>query len=179
MGKLKKAALSILMIFTCSIFAGYETKEEEEQKGQALCEFAESFFQILHAKDQNEGELVRRLRPFATDVDPTIQQIVSRLIQGLEQDELDSQEAKGEAVSHLGRLIKCSVDTATHHLPTTYLLHKQDLMAKTQAMEIILAADLPEKGTNFHKLMIESLAEKRYDLALYAYLKIAEERCQD
>lgn len=179
MGKLKKVALSLVMMMTCTLFAGYETQEKEEQKGVALCEFAENFFLILHQQDQSEGELIKKLKPYAKNADPVVQQIASRLIQGLEQDDLDSQDAKEEAVSHLGRLIKCSVDTAAHHLPTTYLLHKPELVQKTQAMEVVLAGDLPQKNVDYHKLMMDSLTDKRYDVALYAYLKIAEDRCQD
>jgi cellobiose phosphorylase len=46
-------------------------------------------------------------------------------------------------------------------------------------MELQLGNRIPQgKKVNFHKVMIESRAEQKYDLALYAYFKIAEERCQ-
>ena len=74
--------------------------------------------------------------------------------------------------------MKCPADD-DFRTETPFLLHKEDVQSVLQSMEGYLGSPLPKKSNiNFHKLMFESLADQKYDIALYAYFKIAEVCCQ-
>jgi hypothetical protein len=95
-------------------------------------------------------------------------------------EDKESKEALSDnTVSFLGRLVKCSVDDEHYRSNTPFVLHREDIQKALRQMELQLGNRIPQgKKVNFHKVMIESRAEQKYDLALYAYFKIAEERCQ-
>lgn len=140
----------------------------EETKGQELCLFAEDVFKALReVKGQS------RVQSYETSRDPIIQNLAEKFSASF-QEEASPNELQA-AVSELGRLIKCSADE-DYRMP--YTLHKKDLQEKAAIMEKALKTALP-KDPNYHKLMIESLAEEKWDVALYAYLKIAEDRCSE
>lgn len=174
MKKIKKLAFGLLIILTCSLSAQNKSEQDLRQNEDSLCEFAGNFFLILNRNDLNTDLLIEELRPYTLKANPDVKRIALSLIEGLQVEE-DPEEAKGEAVHDLGRLIKFKATTASD-LPET-CLSKNDLSAEISMMEVVLAEAAPGKNVNYHKLMIESLAEKRSAMALYAYLKIAESRC--
>lgn len=139
-----------------------------EAKGEELCLFVEDVFKAL---SQIKGK--NQIESYEQSGDPIIQSLAEKFVasfkEGAAPEDLQS------AVSELGRLIKCSVDES-YRLP--YTMHKKDLKEKRISMEKVLKISFPE-NSNYHKLMMESLAEKKWDVALYAYLKIAEDRCLD
>lgn len=138
---------------------------EKSFKEKELCVFAEDVFRALR-----ETQEKKRMEAYENSSDPIIQSLAEKFAssfkEGAPADELQV------AISELGRLIKCSADEE-YRMP--YALNKADISAKTGQMEIALKDLLPQ-FPNYHKLMIESLADEKWDLALYAYLKIAEER---
>jgi len=137
-------------------------------KEQELCHFAEDVFQGL-----SEVGAQGRMAQYDRSSDPVIQGLAHKFTaswkKGATSDELQT------AVSELGRLFKCSADVE-YQMP--YSLHKKDLQDLTTSMEVALHHVLP-KNPNYHKLMIESLADEQWNVAFYAYLKIAEGRCLD
>ncbi len=175
-----KKWLPILLAVTTLSFAN-----EKEEKAQELCTFTSEVFSILkdqsHSIDQENlkrayASSIERLQAYEEGLNPEIAELAEKFILSLNRE---SKEALGDAVSSLGRLLKCSVDDEYYRSDTPYLLHKEDIQKELQLMETQLKDRLPQgKETNFHKLMIESLADQKYDMALYAYLKIAETRCQ-
>ena len=177
-----KKWLPIFLVASAFTFA-----TEKEEKAQELCTFTSEVFSILedqsHKIDQeNLGKAyassIKRLHAYENGSNPEIAALAEKFILSLKEDE-ESQEALGEAVSSLGRLVKCSVDDEYYRSDTSYLLHKEDIQKELQLMETQLGDRVPQGNSiNFHKLMIESLADQKYDMALYSYLKIAETRCQ-
>lgn len=160
---------------------------EKEEKGQELCNFTSTVFSILedqaHAVEPSHlakahSESIQRLRVFENGENEEIAALAEKFIASMKNGE-ESQEALGDAVSSLGRLVKCSVDDEYYRSDTPFVLHKKDIQKALEQMESHLGDRIPqEKKVNYHKVMIESLADQQYDLALYAYFKIAEERCQ-
>lgn len=157
---------------------------EKEEKGQELCNFTSTVFSILedqsHAVEPSHlakahAESIKRLKVYEHgDLGDLAEKFIASMKEGEE-----SKEALGDAISSLGRLVKCSVDDEYYRSDTPFMLHKGDIQKALHQMEPHLEGRLPQgKGVNYHKVMIESLADQKYDLALYAYLKIAEERCQ-
>ena len=177
MKKIKRLVLSLLIILTFSLSAQNHSEQEICQKKDSLCAFAENFFLILNRNNPDIGQFIEELRPFIFNTNPEVQRIALSLIEGLQLEGNDPDEAKGEAVHDLGRLIKYSVTAATTSYASETQLRKSDFSMGISMMETILGETLPKKNVNYHRLMIESLAEKRSDMALYAYLKIAEDRC--
>ena len=141
----------------------------EEVKGHELCHFAEDVFKTLTEVKGNN-----HIKVYEDSWDPVIQNLAEKFNALLNQEGASSKDLQ-DAVSELGRLIKCSTDE-DYRLP--YTLHKKELQEKTAMMEKALKHTLP-KNPNYHKLMIESLADEKWDVALYAYLKIAESRCKN
>lgn len=160
---------------------------EKEEKGQELCTFTSEIFAILedqsHIVDPENlakayASSIKRLQTYESGGNPELADLAQKFIDSLKGDQ-ESQEALGDVVSSLGRLVKCSVDDEYYRSDTPYLLHKEDIQRELQQMETHLGDRLPKgENTNFHKLMNDSLAEQKYDIALYSYLKIAETRCQ-
>lgn len=160
---------------------------EKEEKAQELCTFTKEIFSIL--EDQSHivepGHLakayassIERLHVYEKGKNPELAELAQKFISSIKDGE-DSKEAWGDAVSSLGRLVKCSVDDEYFRTDTSFLLHREDVQSALQFMEGRLGGRLPKGDSiNFHKLMIESLADQKYDIALYAYFKIAETRCQ-
>lgn len=140
----------------------------EEKQGHELCVFAEDVFKALSSMT-GKGQVAS----YENSEDPVIQNLAEKFSASFKEDA--SPEELQTAVSELGRLLKCSADE-DYRLP--YTLHRKELQEKTALMEKALKSSLP-KDPNYHKLMIESLADQKWDVALYAYLKIAEERCTD
>ncbi|QVL58346.1 MAG: hypothetical protein KFB93_04490 [Simkaniaceae bacterium] len=160
---------------------------EKEEKGQELCSFTSEIFTILedqsHIVDPENlakayASSIKRLQSYENGENPELADLAEKFIDSLKEDEV-SKEMLGDLVSSLGRLVKCSVDDEYYRTDTPYLLHKEDIQKEIQSMEAHLGDRLPKgDNINFHKLMIESLADQKYDMALYAYFKIAETRCQ-
>lgn len=160
---------------------------EKEEKAQELCTFTSEIFTIL--KDQSHivdpdnlakayTSSIKRLQSYENGENPELAELAEKFIDSLKEAQ-ESKEALGDAVSSLGRLVKCSVDDEYFRADTAFLLHKEDIQKELQYMEAQLGDRLPMgDNINFHKLMIESLADQKYDMALYAYFKIAETRCQ-
>ncbi|WP_420422433.1 hypothetical protein [Simkania sp.] len=140
----------------------------EEKQGHELCLFAQDVFNALGSVKEQ-----KQISSYESSQDPVIQNLAEKFIASFQEDA--SPEDLQTAVSELGRLLKCSADE-DYRLP--YALHRKELQEKTALMEKALKGSLPE-NPNYHKLMIESLADQKWDVALYAYLKIAEERCTD
>ncbi|MCP5490856.1 MAG: hypothetical protein H7A42_07080 [Chlamydiales bacterium] len=140
----------------------------EEKQGHELCLFAQDVFNALSSVKEQ-----KQILSYENSHDSVIQNLAEKFIASFQEGA--SPEDLQTAVSELGRLLKCSADE-DYRLP--YTLHRKELQEKTALMEKTLKGSLP-KNPNYHKLMIESLADKKWDVALYAYLKIAEERCAD
>jgi|GEM_PF-2224267 len=195
---MKGFILSFLLICVAPIFAG-EGANEKEMRGQELCHFTGKIFGILHEgafllrQEEQENlqnsysSFVERLDQYKTGVNPEIAVLAKKFISFFRDEPGPAVKSRPgpavgsltDAVSDLGRLLKCSVDDAHYRLDTAYLLHREDLSKQIMQIEEQLDRRLPQKkGANYHKLMIESLADEQYDLALYAYLKIAEGRCR-
>lgn len=173
--------LSIFLAASALIFAS-----EKEEKGQQLCNFTSDVFAILedqsHAVDPSHlakahVESIKRLRVYENGENAELAELAEKFIASIKDGE-ESQETLGDAISSLGRLVKCSVDDEYYRSDTSFMLHKKDVQKALKQMESHLGDRVPQgKEINFHKVMIESLAEQKYDVALYAYFKIAEERC--
>lgn len=160
---------------------------EKEDRGQDLCNFTGDVFEILSEEsrivDQDKlssayTSFISRLHQYEKDPNPEIAEIAGRFIASF-QVGAESKEGIGDAVSSLGRLVKCSVDNNHYRYDTSFVLHKGDIQKELSEMESQLGTRLPQgKNINYHKIMIEALADQEYDLALYSYLKIAENRCE-
>ena len=163
-----KKCLTIILLACASLtFAN-----EKEMRGQDLCTFTEDVFAMINQEpSDSSGE---SLRHYKKDSHPEIAEIAEKFILSFK----EGSDTLADAVSALGRLIKCSVDDEYFRVDTAYLLHRADLIKQTTQIEAKLSDRLPQGHVNYHKLMIESLADEKYDLALYAYLKIAESRCE-
>lgn len=178
---MKKFLFTFLALGTL-IFA-----DEKETKGHELCTFTGEVFEMLSEEsriiDQEKlkgayTSFISRLHQYEKDSNPEIASLAEKFIASF-QIGAESKEGISDAVSSLGRLVKCSVDDDHYRYDTSYILHKGDIQNELTHMEAQLGARTPQgKHLNFHKLMIESLADQEYDLALYSYLKIAETRCQ-
>lgn len=163
----------------------YSFANEKEEKAQELCTFTKEIFSIL--EDQSHivepdhlakayASSIEKLHVYEKGENPELAALAQEFISSLKEGK-DSKEALGEAVSSLGRLVKCSADDS--RTDTSFLLHKEDVQSVLQFMEEHLGSRLPkEDNINFHQLMFESLADQQYDIALYGYFKIAETRCQ-
>ncbi|MCB1081485.1 MAG: hypothetical protein AB7N99_02620 [Simkaniaceae bacterium] len=178
---MKKYLTIALLAFASLTFAN-----EKEKRGQDLCQFTESVFGILQDESRliDEEKLenaylsfIERLKQYEKDPNPEIAEMAEKFILSFKEG-ADTKEALADAVSALGRLLKCSVDDEYYRIDTAYMLHREDLQKQIAQIEAKLEERLPKGYINYHKLMIESLAEEEYDLALYAYLKIAESRCE-
>ena len=146
--------------------SSYAEATFKEEQGGELCLFAHDVFNSL-ANTERE----REIKFYEDSRDPMIQNLAEKFASAFQEGA--SSEKKGAAVSELGRLIKCAADDG-YQLP--YRLNRKDLRERTMLMEGVLRNALP-KDPNYHKLMIESLADERWDIALYSYCKIAEHRC--
>jgi hypothetical protein len=178
---MRKCIPFLLLTCTSLTFAN-----EKEERGQELCHFTENVFGILQEESSliNQEKLenaylsfIERLKQYEKGPNPEIVELAEKFILSFK-DETGTKEALADAVSALGRLLKCSVDDEYYRIDTAYLLHREDLNKQIAQIEEKLGDRLPQGTINYHKLMIESLAEEKYDLALYAYLKIAESRCE-
>ncbi|MEM8728225.1 MAG: hypothetical protein AAGE99_05985 [Chlamydiota bacterium] len=179
-----KKCLSIFLTTGLLLFAN-----EKEERARELCNFTKEIFSIL--EDQSHvvepdhlakayASSIEKLHAYETGENPELAELAQKFISSLNNQE-DTKEALGDAVSSLGRLVKCSVDDEYFRTDTSFLLHKKDIQNALRFMERHLGKRLPvpeENRINFHKVMIESLADQKYDIALYAYFKIAETRCQ-
>lgn len=137
----------------------------EEVKGQELCHFAGDVFKAL-----SEVNRQSQIGAYGQSDDPIIQNLAEKFIASFKEGA--PPEDLQVAISELGRLIKCSADE-NYRMP--YALSKSELQETAALMEKKLQGSIPD-NPNYHKLMIESLADEKWDMALYAYLKIAEGR---
>jgi hypothetical protein len=161
--------------------------DEKEERAQDLCSFTGDIFEILSEESRIVDEekiagaysaFIGRLHQYEKDPNPEIADLAEKFIASFKIGN-ESKQGIGDAVSSLGRLVKCSVDDEHYRYDTSYLLHKGDIEKELSHMETQLGERIPQgKNLNYHKVMIESLADQEYDLALYSYLKIAETRCQ-
>ncbi|MCB1110203.1 MAG: hypothetical protein KDK64_04425 [Chlamydiia bacterium] len=174
-------------VATFLAFSALAFASEQEDRGQELCSFTSNIFEILSEESRIVDQeklagayrmFITRLHQYEKDPNPEIADLAQRFIASFQVGN-ESKEAIGEAVSSLGRLVKCSVDNDHYRYDTAFVLHKKDLEKELSQMEAQLGSRVPQgKNLNYHKIMIESLADQEYDLALYSYLKIAETRCQ-
>ncbi|MCB1107710.1 MAG: hypothetical protein KDK76_06420 [Chlamydiia bacterium] len=174
-------------LFVFLAFGTLTFANEGEVRGKELCSFTEDVFDILSEEsrivDQEKlvsayASFVDRLHQYEKGSNPEISELAEKFISSFKVGS-SSKEGIGDAVSSLGRLVKCSVDDEHFRYDTSFLLHKGDIQKEIVHMESRLGERLPQgKHLNYHKLMIESLADGAYDIALYSYLKIAETRCQ-
>jgi len=170
-----------ISVFLAAMTIGFAT--EKEEKGQTLCDFTSTVFSILedraHTVEPSHlakayAESINRLKVYESG---DLAELAEKFIASMKENK-ESKEDLSDAVSSLGRLVKCSVDDEYYRSNTPFVLHKEDIQKALQQMEPQLGNRIPQgKKVNFHKVMIESRAEQEYDLALYAYFKIAEERC--
>ncbi len=149
----------------------YADTSVEEKQGYELCVFAGDVFHSLANTSGESTSGERGIKFYEDSRDPVIQNLAEKFASAFQEGA--SPDKKGAAVSELGRLIKCAAN-ANYQLP--YKLCRKELKEKTIIMEQVLKNSLP-KDPNYHKLMIESLADERWDIALYSYCKIAEHRC--
>ncbi len=135
---------------------------QKEVRGHELSLFVEDVFNVLRdVKNQ------KYLEVYGHSKDPLIQNLAEQFIDIFEKKEKNQNFEK--PICALGRLIKCCMDK-DYQMP--YILDIEELGKKIEKkFSYTLDQDI-----NYHKLMIESLADERWDVALYAYLKIAEER---
>ena len=174
-------------LFAFLAFGTLSFADVKEEKAQDLCGFTKDVFEILSEESRIIDEekiadtyrsFIGRLHKYEKDPNPEIAAIAEKFITSFKVGS-ESKEGIGDAVSSLGRLVKCSVDNEHYRYDTSYLLHKGDNKKELSLMETQLGQRTPEgKNLNYHKVMIESLADQEYDLALYSYLKIAETRCE-
>ena len=168
-----------IAIFLCIAGCAYTLNQEsshKELKGEELCQFTEEVFSILHQHKKSQTIDFTKLKTYQASSSHMIQEFANALF-GSFNDETISDEELGEIVTSLGRLVKCSVDDKHHTISTSFTINKAELSQTVHEMDSVLGKETPNNQTNFHKLMIESLADKQYDLALYSYMKIAEGRC--
>lgn len=176
-----------LCIFLSLSSLSFAAENEEETRAKELCSFTNDVFSILNEEPSalNQKDLekayisfVKKLDTYEKSTHPEIAVLAEKFMTSLKTG-ASSKESLGDAVSSLGRLLKCSVDDEHYRYDTSYVLRKDVVQKELAFMETKLGKRVPAgKEINYHKLMMESLAEKHYDLALYAYLKIAEGRCQ-
>ena len=156
---------------------------EKEERGVELCQFTHHIFKMLSEESQNRlqnapssGSQLTDLESFKEDRSPEIAALADHFLTSFNGG--DGEEL-GEAVTKLGRLLKCSVEQEAYRSKTSFALHKDHIESQLSLMESLLGERLPiGDQINYHKMMIESLASQEYDLALYSYLKIAETRCE-
>jgi len=175
------------LLFAFLTFGTLAFANEKEERAQDLCTFTEDVFEILSEEsrivDQEKlssayQSFIGRLSQYEKNPNPEIADLAGKFIASFKVGN-KAEDGIGDAVSSLGRLVKCSVDNRHYRYDTAYLLHKDDISKELSQMEDKLGDRLPEgKNLNFHKVMIESLADHDYDIALYSYLKIAESRCE-
>lgn len=160
--------------------------DERQEKAQELCAFTKDVFLVLEDQSnvvdpnhlaQAYATSVEKLHAYKEGGNQQLAELAQAFIASLAKEN----EAKGsleDAVASLGRLVKCSADNECFWNDPSFTLRKEDIQNVVQFMEKYLGNRLP-KGNhiNFHKLMFESRADREYDLALYAYFKIAEMRC--
>ena len=137
-------------------------KTQKEVRGHELSLFVEDVFNVLKQVKSTE-----HLEIYEHSKDPLIQNLAGQFISAFEEKEKHQNFEK--PICDLGRLIKCCADK-DYQMPYTL-----DIKELGEKIEKDFSYVLDQK-TNYHKLMIESLAEEKWDIALYAYLKIAEER---
>jgi hypothetical protein len=164
---MKKFFKALCLIGICASFPLLAEITPEEKKGHELCLFAEDVFNALA-----DGARQNKVKTYEHSSDPIIQNLAEKFNLAFEETSIEETQM---AVTELGRLLKCAVDN-NYRLP--YVLHRKELEEKSALMEKALKGSLP-KNPNYHKLMIESLADKKWDIALYSYIKITEERCVD
>jgi len=182
---MKKSVFLLFLASASLIFAN-----EQEDRGLELCKFTENVFNILQSKVvckkdcKNKEECehvyfysVDTLKKYNKSSNPDIIILTNKFVDSFT-NQSDDKEYLADAISDLGRLLKCSVDDKRYRTETPYLIHRKDLNKQIVYIESKLGDRLPKKGVNHHKLMMESLADEDYDIALYAYLKIAINRCE-
>jgi len=171
---MKKLIFSLFLMCTPIIFAN-----EQEDRGQELCLFTENIFNLLqeNSEETTHASLIENLKQYDKNPNPEIASLSKKFLHSFT-DAPNAKETLIDAVSELGRLLKCSVDDTFYRADTSYLLHRKDLDKQVHYIEAKMG-DLLPKGRNvdYHKLMMESVAEGKYTIALYAYLKIATNRC--
>ncbi|MDJ0651492.1 MAG: hypothetical protein QNJ27_00535 [Simkaniaceae bacterium] len=173
----------LLIFLAVSLFS---FANEKEEKAQELCTFTKEIFLILEDQvyilesdhlAKVHASSIEKLHVYEKGGNPELAALAQEFISSLK-NEKNANEALGDAVTSLGRLVKCSADD-DFRTDSAFLLHKEDVQSVLQFMEERLAGRLPKKeNSNFHKIMVESLADQKYDMALYAYFKITETRCQ-
>ncbi|NGX51491.1 MAG: hypothetical protein K1060chlam2_01357, partial [Chlamydiae bacterium] len=136
-----KKCLTIILLACASLtFAN-----EKEMRGQDLCTFTEDVFAMINQEpSDSSGE---SLHHYKKDSHPEIAEIAEKFLLSFK-EESDTQDTLTDAVSALGRLIKCSVDDEYFRVDTAFLLHRADLTKQTTQIEAKLSDRLPQGHVN-------------------------------
>ena len=168
-----KFFIFIFLSFGLYSFAELDRKKEQTEE---LYTFTAHIFHML--KESGEQENIERslakLDSYKKDEShPEIARLAAQFSDSLRKKDSQSKEKLTEAVSSLGRHLKCSVAN------NSYRIEKKALQKELSDMEKALGKRCPKASNDeyYHELMMGSLVSEQYDLALYAYLKIAEGRC--
>ena len=181
-GRIMKKSLSFILLVWMSLTFG----NEKEVRGSDLHTFTEDVFNILQAEsriidleklENAYVDFIGHLKQYENGLNTEIADIAEQFILSF-QEGPKAKDALVEPISALGRLLKRSAnEDVCDYIDTPYLLNQEELQRQIIQMESRLGERLPKGHTSYHRLMMDSLAEGKYDLALYAYLKIAEARC--
>lgn len=180
-------AVATGLMMTPMLFAGESgvTKSSQEhlevKKGQMLCQIAERAFESARGAEGSLSGLgaldLSKCEKVLLANEPGAKPLMTALKNYMSVEEAQKDIYLEGVISNVGRLLKNSVDNPTHHLKYNHcLVHRQDLKMMAGEMESVMG-QMSYANLDYHKLMIESLADKKYDVALYAYVKIAEDRC--
>tara|TARA_B100000989_G_C19386874_1_gene404027 strand:+ start:44 stop:622 length:579 start_codon:yes stop_codon:yes gene_type:complete len=172
------AALNILGPAYSSEFVG-----QVSQNNNDLCSFTKDVISVLSEYKLNGSyenlESVERLHAMTHNNDSSLKQLALQFLGSIKEPQIANQEI-GDVVTGLGRLLKCSVDDQSFRGETAFKLTKNDISGLLSFFsERVKRSNLITGEENYHKLMMSALADDNHDIALYAYLKIAESRCKD
>ena len=176
---MKEKVISLLLFTSCCFAL---------EQPQEFSNFISEIFSILEecSKSKNAQDLekvcdssARRLHTYEVNTQhPELATLAKEFIVSLKK-ETTSKGCLGDAVSSFGRFLKSCVSNGSPEADLPFFLEESEVKKQLQLMEAHLADRLPKKSNiNFHQLMIESIADQNYDIALYAYFKIAEMRSQ-
>jgi hypothetical protein len=179
---MKKYIQFFLIMFGSLVFSN-----EGEVKNRDLCQFIENVFDILQEESSiiDQGKLanaylsfIERLKQYKKCSNPGVAELAEKFILSFKGGS-DNKSTRSCLVSSLGCLIKNSVSNGHSNIEKSHLLCREDLDEQINHIEKKLYDKLPQGMVNYHRLMIDSIADEKYEIALYSYLKIAENIFRD
>lgn len=180
-----KKSLTCIFLAWMSLHCVAENQDVKNVKAETLGVFTEDVFEMLQTHSQmidlkqlenTYRSFIERLKQYEHGANLEIASIAEQFILSF-QEGPQSKDSLVEPISALGRLLKRSTqDQTCHAREDSYLLKRDAFQKQLLAMEEQLKERLPKHPVSYHRLMMESLAEGVYDVALYAYMKIAESR---